>query len=86
MALCTCPKCGHAWNYRGKAVGDQYICCPACLARVKLSDSRQYERPADEIEDGVRDLVAATRHRASVTREDTDEGAMICVLVARDQG
>jgi len=34
MSEITCPK-GHTWNYRGKAVPGQYVCCPTCSTRFR---------------------------------------------------
>jgi len=25
-----CPKCGHEWNYKGKAKDDEFVSCPKC--------------------------------------------------------
>jgi predicted nucleic acid-binding Zn-ribbon protein len=28
-----CPRCGHTWEYKGKAI---YATCPNCLRKVKV--------------------------------------------------
>lgn len=82
MPLCTCPRCGHAWNYRGAvSQPDEYVCCPKCSRKFPLRDVRQYKHPADEIEAGVRDLIEATRHRATVSRRRVGDREEICVEV-----
>lgn len=85
MVLCTCPKCGHAWNYRGSAAQpDEYVCCPKCHRQIRLGDARHYDEPADELEAGVRDLVEATGHQATVSRRRVEGREEICISVPEE--
>lgn len=34
MTLITCPH-GHTWDYRGRAVPGQYVCCPTCRTNFR---------------------------------------------------
>jgi len=51
-----CPRCGHEWEYRGRAL---YATCPRCYRKVNIEKHRVEEDHGDRVTAHATDLSGA---------------------------